>query len=1157
MLDLNTRKLQIEFTLLPWLRILSSFTMSFSTYVIIIGCAIGSIYYYLKNLELAKLRDDHAKLASHIETIQRNLDSNRDKLQVVEKLNSELIAKSKASASIETRAIAEDKANQEKLKTQLKDITKKYNDLIEEKIKLESQFKEKQLSIISEHNDKIKELQLSKESYESEVKNKLEKTFDFKLNTAIEQVVAGRDLQIQQLTDELSELKKVLEQEITDHNESKVTNERKLLELQQLKDETEKKYDDQTVLYDKLQLVNKLQLEENEQYIKDITAKEEEIESLQKKLKEMNADLTQVTKDLKDSKATIVEIENTTKDLKLSQELLHKHLSLEKDLKDELVAKVEKLEKDITSKQFILDEQDKKLSLIEQPLLVLEDYLEVLKETDDNFPHSLLDHEKDVSKSIDNDSDAIKEEEEVTFDDDVFSKKSIKVLSLAHKYIDILRQKTVSKRQLIEQQNKDIEDYKQQLMKVNSNNVILGCEIISNLQILQQELEKKEDKDSKVNGKIEEIKSIVNSFTSPVAPNKVSKEDITEKSQNAKTIVDETKDASTVKNQNNTTESSTDVISNTDYNDIDNSTTAETPFTELEKDTVSESLDTTTAPKTSTTNSDDDVAQLNDKKSIVSFGSFDEQIDEKTEESLRELKSLNRLSDKLEIKNSDTPNKLTNAAINDVQEKTKPEKVSTLLNDDDEQKVKTEVNVELKDKTEEEKKSEEINKLTPPDVVIDKGEPVKILDESLGETKEIRKDTAVKPSTTTKEVSKNDSIVEPKTIKFHTEVKGETKSDSTTEPKVKETPKDTKEEIKTDAIVEPKVAKPIDESKDDIKKDSVSAEPKVAEPLDEHKEDKTEIAKICTDTSKIAEQPPVKTEIVDSKKKEPESLADDKTKASEDIKDVNKIEKKSGNKETTVDTKLETTLDKEVDTDSNIQKKKELFQIKEPVKDEKQIKEDLVKVETPSKDEEPAKIEVPSKDETPFKIQNIDSTTDNDKAKDEKDNVSKVDSNVDTKVVTKDDQDGIKKVEEEPVEKKDDDEGKKDNEKVTVHKDNEEEDKDKGVNEAKDKVQKDDEEEEDIDKDIVIVNKEEEDKDKDVKDVNKEVNKAVDNDKENENEEDDYNTDNENNTLKTPYDFEASPSPSPSISSQSSQSQKSSPLKKNKKKGKKKNKTTF
>ena len=100
---------------------------------------------------------------------------------------------------------------------------------------------------------------------------------------------------------------------------------------------------------------------------------------------------------------------------------------------------------------------------------------------------------------------------------------------------------------------------------------------------MQQELEKKEDKDSKVNGKIEEIKSIVNSFTSPVAPNKVSKENITEKSPNAKTIVDETKDASTVKNQNNTTESSTDVISNTDYNDIDNSTTAETPFTELEK----------------------------------------------------------------------------------------------------------------------------------------------------------------------------------------------------------------------------------------------------------------------------------------------------------------------------------------------------------------------------------------------------------------------------------------------------------------------------------------------------------------------------------------------------------------------------------------------
>ena len=56
-----------------------------------------------------------------------------------------------------------------------------------------------------------------------------------------------------------------------------------------------------------------------------------------------------------------------------------------------------------------------------------------------------------------------------------------------------------------------------------------------------------------------------------------------------------------------------------------------------------------------------------------------------------------------------------------------------------------------------------------------------------------------------------------------------------------------------------------------------------------------------------------------------------------------------------------------------------------------------------------SKLKPPSKDETPSKIQNIDSTTDNGKAKDEKDNVSKVDSNVDTKVVTKDDQDGIKK----------------------------------------------------------------------------------------------------------------------------------------------------
>ena len=168
---------------------------------------------------------------------------------------------------------------------------------------------------------------------------------------------------------------------------------------------------------------------------------------------------------------------------------------------------------------------------------------------------------------------------------------------------------------MIEQQNKDIEDYKQQLMKVNSNNVILGCEIISNLQILQQELEKKEDKDSKVNGKIEEIKSIVNSFTSPVAPNKVSKEDITEKSQNAKTIVDETKDASTVKNQNNTTESSTDVISTLIIMTLTIQQLLKHHLQNWKRHCIRITR-YNNSTKTSTTNSDDDVAQLNDKNQL-------------------------------------------------------------------------------------------------------------------------------------------------------------------------------------------------------------------------------------------------------------------------------------------------------------------------------------------------------------------------------------------------------------------------------------------------------------------------------------------------------------------------------------------------------------
>ena len=42
---------------------------------------------------------------------------------------------------------------------------------------------------------------------------------------------------------------------------------------------------------------------------------------------------------------------------------------------------------------------------------------------------------RNVSKSIDNDSDAIKEEEEVTFDDDVFSKNQSKSY---HWHISIL-----------------------------------------------------------------------------------------------------------------------------------------------------------------------------------------------------------------------------------------------------------------------------------------------------------------------------------------------------------------------------------------------------------------------------------------------------------------------------------------------------------------------------------------------------------------------------------------------------------------------------------------------------------------------------------------------------------------------------------------------
>ena len=1104
--------------------------MSFSAYVIIIGCTIGSIYYYFKNLELANLRDDHAKLASHIETIQRNLDTNRDKLQQVEKLNAELIAKSKTSASIESRAIAENKANQEKLQLQLKDLTKKYNELIEEKTKLETEYQEKQLRTVSEHNEKVKELQLSKASYEDEIKNKLEKTFDFKLNTAIEQVVAERDLQIQQLTDELSKVKGTLNQEITHHNESNATNERKISELQHLKDETEKKYNEQAVLYDKLQLVNKLQSEENEQYVKEIAAKDEEVESLQKKLKEMNSDFIQVTKDLKESRENIVEIENAAKDLKLSQELLHKHLSLEKDLKTELVAKVEKLEKDITSKQLVIDEQDKKLSLIEQPLLVLEDYLEVLKETDDSFPHSLLDHEDGVSKSVDNNSDV----DEEAFDDNVFSAKSIGVLSLAHKYIDILRQKTINKRQLLEQQNKDIEDYKQQLMKVNTNNVVLGCEIISNLQILQQELEAK-DKDNKVNQKIDEIKNIVNSFTSPVDPNEVVKEeDNTETSQENKIIVNETEDSSISKDQDTAAESSTDVISNTD--DIDNSTTAETPLTELEKDTVSETLDTTI------TNNDGDVSQLDDRKPIASSGSFDEQIDTKTEESLRELKNLNKLSDTFEIKNSVTQSSLANTTSDE------PEKVQL-----------EEVSKESKDENEE-KESEKDSKLTPSDIVIDKSEPVKTLDDLLDERKEVKgdktqshnefqketkHDTAIDSHNEVKEKVKDNSTVVPKVIEPHTETEKETQSDTTHESKLTETNNEAEnEETESDATAEP-----LEETKKDT-----AIEPKVTESFDESKEDKTEAVKISNDASKI-EAKPVETEIVESKKVEP--LVDD-------IKDKGKTEEKSGSKEPKVDQKLETVLDHELDKESKIDdykhQEKELLQKKEPFEDEKQIKEEEApKLEAPSKVDKTTEVTTPFKDEKPSKVEN-------DKDEVKNDTVSKDDSIVKPSIIAKEDKDGVEEVKSKSGEDKDQGKDKNDNDK-----DNEEEDKCDNVNQDEDNKLKNKVEnnnDEDIDKDIVIVDKEKDDKegdkdkekdvedDKDDKDDNKVVN-ADDDDKEVDNEEDDTDNDNDNNTLKTPFDFEASPSPSPSISSQSSQSQKSSPLKKNKKKGKKKNKTTF
>ena len=420
--------------------------MGFVVYLSLIGILVFGVIFQLQNAEIQKLKETNKKISALIETIQDDLDSKNNALKELERSHKETAKELTTTTSAKDQSI-------KALESKLLDVSNKYHASIQSEAKSKALHQDNN-STIKKLKEEIEELKAKRVS-EEELKVKLEKQYDFKLNSEIERLIVGKDLQNTQLSENIKSLNDLLETRNKEFNKSEETNSQIISELKQLADSIQKKLDAKSLAYDKLQVINDSQREQ-------IETKDARIKDLEEQQKRDNENFVAVSDKLARSEELVAELQETKKEL----------------------------EETVKHQTEVIDDDSKVLTLYEESVTSLNEYLSKQNQKENIISDQYFVHSNDEVKEI---------------------------CVTTRTYIDALTEKIAKLVESQESTSKDLKAANDKLTELNVHNVTFGCQLLTNLQALEEALAGKlsQEDQKEVSAK---IKSIIGQFSDSQKP---------------------------------------------------------------------------------------------------------------------------------------------------------------------------------------------------------------------------------------------------------------------------------------------------------------------------------------------------------------------------------------------------------------------------------------------------------------------------------------------------------------------------------------------------------------------------------------------------------------------------------------------------------------
>ncbi|MCP8718983.1 MAG: hypothetical protein M5F18_06760, partial [Asgard group archaeon] len=402
--------------------------------------------FQLQNAEIQKLKETNKKISALIEIIQDDLDSKNNALKELERSHKETAKELTTTTSAKDQSI-------KALESKLLDVSNKYHASIQSEAKSKALHQDNN-STIKKLKEEIEELKAKRVS-EEELKVKLEKQYDFKLNSEIERLIVGKDLQNTQLSENIKSLNDLLETRNKEFNKSEETNSQIISELKQLADSIQKKLDAKSLAYDKLQVINDSQREQ-------IETKDARIKDLEEQQKRDNENFVTVSDKLARSEELVAELQETKKEL----------------------------EETVKHQTEVIDDDSKVLTLYEESVTSLNEYLSKQNQKENIISDQYFVHSNDEVKEI---------------------------CVTTRTYIDALTENIAKLVESQESTSKDLKAANDKLTELNVHNVIFGCQLLTNLQALEEALAGKlsQEDQKEVSAK---IKSIIGQFSDSQKP---------------------------------------------------------------------------------------------------------------------------------------------------------------------------------------------------------------------------------------------------------------------------------------------------------------------------------------------------------------------------------------------------------------------------------------------------------------------------------------------------------------------------------------------------------------------------------------------------------------------------------------------------------------